>query len=217
MAAIASDIRSWNWLRVGAWSGTFALHVLVLMLVAAPVLVPMPKAAQEPIVARWIAPEKPLALPEPPPPTVPRHVRVPVHVPSPATPPIPDATQAATPIDIVTKSRQSDEISAVQPSSPNEPASGGATQTLAYATPLHPRYPPASAREHEQGTVLLRVLVDASGVPQRIEIARSSGHARLDAAARDSVLQARFRPVLREGAAVSAWGLVPIEFRLDRG
>jgi protein TonB len=93
---------------------------------------------------------------------------------------------------------------------------GGATQTLAYATPLQPRYPPASARAREQGTVMLRVLVDATGIPQRVEIARSSGHARLDAAARESVMRARFRPVMRDGEAASAWGLVPIAFRLDQ-
>jgi protein TonB len=54
-------------------------------------------------------------------------------------------------------------------------------------------------------------------VPQRVEIAKSSGHTRLDMAARESVLRATFRPVMRNGAAVPAWGLVPIAFRLDRG
>ena len=72
-------------------------------------------------------------------------------------------------------------------------------------------------RAREQGTVVLHVLVDENGVPQRIEIARSSGHVRLDAAARESVARARFRPVMRNGVATPAWGLVPIEFRLDRG
>ena len=82
---------------------------------------------------------------------------------------------------------------------------------------MRPSYPADSARAHEEGTVVLRVLVDADGNPQRVEIARSSGHARLDAAARDGVLHARFRPVLRDGAAVEAWGLVPVAFKLQRG
>ena len=38
----------------------------------------------------------------------------------------------------------------------------------------------------------------------------------LDAAARDAVQRARFKPVLRDGVAEPAWGVVPIEFRLDR-
>ena len=65
--------------------------------------------------------------------------------------------------------------------------------------------------------MLLRVLVDVDGKPQRIEIERSSGHSRLDAAARDAVSRARFRPVMRNGEAVSAWGVVPIAFRLSNG
>ena len=75
---------------------------------------------------------------------------------------------------------------------------------------------PASVRSREQGTVVLRVLVDARGSAQRIELVRSSGHVRLDEAARDAVGRARFQPVLRNGEAIPAWGLVPVAFRLDR-
>jgi protein TonB len=123
-------------------------------------------------------------------------------------PPTPLETSATDPVD--------DTSTPTMPQGADTPADG-ATQTLAYATPLAPMYPPSSLRAREEGTVLLRVLVDPSGVPQRVEIARSSGHTRLDTAARDSVLRARFRPVMRDGAAVSAWGIVPIAFRLDRG
>ena len=41
-----------------------------------------------------------------------------------------------------------------------------------------------SQRGRERGTVLLRVLVDALGRPAQIQIERSSGYSRLDAAAR---------------------------------
>jgi protein TonB len=101
--------------------------------------------------------------------------------------------------------------------SPPDIGNGAATQALAYASPMSPRYPPASVHAREEGTVTLRVLVDANGTPQRIEIARSSGHSRLDAAAKESVARARFRPVMQNGVAVSAWGIVPIVFRLERG
>jgi hypothetical protein len=30
-------------------------------------------------------------------------------------------------------------------------------------------------------------------------------------------MHARFRPVLRDGHAISAWGLLPIDFRLANG
>lgn len=103
------------------------------------------------------------------------------------------------------------------PDVPPPDGGGGLTQELAYAEALQPVYPPASARAREQGRVLLRVLVGVDGTPKEVGIERSSGHARLDAAARDAVRRSRFRPVMRDGKAAPAWGLVPIEFRLANG
>ncbi len=104
---------------------------------------------------------------------------------------------------------------ATAPTSPIEDI-GGETRQLAYAEPMRLRYPAPAIRARAEGKVLLKVLVDADGKVERIEIARSSGHAALDAAAREAVQRARFKPVLREGVAVPAWGLVPIAFRLDQ-
>ena len=209
-----------DWLQVGAWSGSLAAHIGILLLIALPMTIPSTRPPVTTVVARWIEAEPPPpALPEPPPPSVPHHVRpTPVRAtPSPVTP-VEAATDTPTqPIPVADTPTTADASTPVPATPGNDIGGGGATQTLAYATPLQPRYPPASARAREQGTVTLRVLVDPSGVPQRVEIARSSGHARLDAAARESVMHARFRPVMRNGEAASAWGLVPIEFRLDLG
>jgi protein TonB len=92
----------------------------------------------------------------------------------------------------------------------------GESRMLAYDGALKLAYPRAAIRRHAQGTVLLHVLVDTDGRAQQIELSRSSGHRELDDAAREAVRRARFRPVLENGVAVPAWGLVPIEFRLDR-
>jgi protein TonB len=209
-----------DWFRVGAWSGSLAAHTGILLLIALPMTLPSTRPPVTTIVARWIEPvPPPPALPEPPPPSVPHHVHpTPVRAtPSPVIP-VEAATDAPSQPIPVADTPMTADASASLPATPSDDiGGGGATQTLAYATPLQPRYPPASARAHEQGTVTLRVLVDPSGIPQRVEIARSSGHARLDAAARDSVMHARFRPVMRNGEAAAAWGLVPIEFHLDRG
>ena len=149
------------------------------------------------------APEAPKPTPVRVPTPVPVTPPTPMSIPAPPSPPV-----EATSIDAVD--------AAPGPTMPDAGAAG-TTQALAYATPVTPAYPPASKRAFEQGTVVLRVLVDVSGMPQRVEVAKSSGHARLDTAARESVLRATFRPVMRDGAAVPAWGLVPIAFRLDRG
>jgi protein TonB len=211
--------RALDWLRVGAMSGSFAAHAVILLIAALPMTVPATRPKVTAIVARWIEPPPPPeTFPEPPPPKPePHHVvhaTPPVHVQTPPTPmsvpdlPAPPEAIPSTPSPLNADSG---------PASPPDLGSGGATQALAYASPMQPRYPPASVRAREEGVVTLRVLVDASGVPQRVEIARSSGHARLDASAKESVEHARFRPVMQNGVAVPAWGIVPIAFRLERG
>jgi protein TonB len=70
-------------------------------------------------------------------------------------------------------------------------------------------------RRHEQGTVMLRVLVDADGKVLSVEIATSSGSPRLDRAARDAVRMWSFNPAKHAGVAHSAWALVPVNFSLS--
>lgn len=60
-----------------------------------------------------------------------------------------------------------------------------------------PRYPPESRRIREQGLVILRVLIDESGHAKTIEVYRSSGHPRLDEAARSAVARAVWHSVKR--------------------
>jgi periplasmic protein TonB len=212
-----TDTRSLDWLRVGAWSGSLAAHISILLLVALPLTVPETRQQATTIVARWIEPEiPPPTFPEPPPPQAPHRVqKTPVHTPPPPT--IVASSDASTPTNPIADPVMPPGPPDIAPPNANDIGSGGASQMLAYASPLQPRYPPASMRDHEQGTVMLHVFVDETGVPRRIEIARSSGHTRLDAAARESVSHARFRPVMRNGQAISAWGIVPIEFRIGQG
>lgn len=80
-----------------------------------------------------------------------------------------------------------------------------------------PRYPPQSRRLREQGLVVLRVVIDEHGTASSIEIETSSGHARLDDAAREAVLRAAFRPYVEDGEPRRALVLIPIEFALNRG
>lgn len=86
-----------------------------------------------------------------------------------------------------------------------------------YVREPSPRYPPQSRRLREQGLVVLRVVIDERGAASSIEIETSSGHARLDDAARDAVLRAAFRPYVEDGEPRRALVLIPIEFALNRG
>jgi protein TonB len=51
-----------------------------------------------------------------------------------------------------------------------------------------------------------------------VAIERSSGSRTLDDAAREHILAAwRFHPAMRDGHAIEAWALVPVQFNLGRG
>jgi periplasmic protein TonB len=77
-----------------------------------------------------------------------------------------------------------------------------------------PRYPPLSRRLREEGVVMLRVYVLPSGLPDAVELKRSSGSARLDESALSAVRQWRFIPARSGDVAVAAWVVVPIAFSL---
>jgi protein TonB len=87
---------------------------------------------------------------------------------------------------------------------------------LAYARPPgSPTYPGPALRARQEGLVLLRIHVDAQGVPTHVEVERSSGHRVLDRAAVDYALKRlRFKPAERDGRPVSAIARVPVDFRL---
>ncbi|HLI18777.1 MAG TPA: energy transducer TonB [Rhodanobacteraceae bacterium] len=89
--------------------------------------------------------------------------------------------------------------------------------TIAYETASPPAYPIQALRAGIQGTVLLKVLVGPTGQPLAIEIEHSSGSRVLDDAARQHVLATwRFHPAIRDGHAIEAWALVPVQFSLNR-
>ncbi len=86
-------------------------------------------------------------------------------------------------------------------------------------TTLHqvaPTYSEASVRAHEQGTVTLRVMVDAQGAPSQIRLSGSSGFPRLDQSATEAVRLYRFSPPAREAQGRQTWKTVKVEFDLLR-
>nr|WP_275588825.1 energy transducer TonB [Croceicoccus hydrothermalis] len=79
-----------------------------------------------------------------------------------------------------------------------------------------PEYPFIARRAREEGTVLLRVLVDPSGRVDTLNVAEGSRSSRLDEAALRAVRKWRFKPAMQAGRAVAAWVMVPITFSLNR-
>jgi len=157
-----------------------------------------------------VAPSRPLPPPAtktlaPPPLTLP--LIAPEPAPSPSTlvaqalpPPPPPA--AAAPVD-----------------APPAPAPSLLPRTIPpsavqYLVPLAPVYPRASIKMRESGKALVRVLIDEAGLPRTVQLAASSGYARLDDSALAAVRNARFKPCLENGVAVQAWAVIPLEFEL---
>jgi len=105
------------------------------------------------------------------------------------------------------------------PAPPSAPSNSGTAvipemSQVAYLVQPAPHYPPESRRVREQGLVMLRVLIDESGHAKSVEIYKSSGHPRLDEAARAAVARAVFKPYVDGGTARAAAAIVPVEFTL---
>ncbi|RTL48508.1 MAG: TonB family protein [Rhodocyclaceae bacterium] len=162
-----------------------------------------------PIMVNFITP--PQAEEPPRPATAPEHRPV-----QKTTPPPVLTTQAPeSPSPIIAppapKAPQLPPMDAQPAPTPVVPPSFGA----AYLHNPTPTYPPLSRRMGEEGKVLLRVFVSAAGGADKVEIERSSGSPRLDAAAQASVRSWRFVPARQGSQAVPAWVIVPIQFSLE--
>lgn len=79
-----------------------------------------------------------------------------------------------------------------------------------------PRYPSEALRRGESGTVLVRVEVDANGAPAGVALVQRSGSRDLDRAAMEAVRKWRFMPAQRDGQAVAASLVIPIDFKADQ-
>jgi protein TonB len=85
---------------------------------------------------------------------------------------------------------------------------------LGYLVAPNPIYPARSRKAGEQGTVLVRVLIDVAGRPSQVSLQSSSGHPALDESAVSAVRAAQFRPYSEGGMPQAVWVHVPINFVL---
>jgi protein TonB len=167
-------------------------------------------------------------VPKPVSPPIPRPVRQPAPTPVADDAPTPEpeapsdtSTDTSTPTDAPTASEPqvvATSGGANVGATPSPGVAAGVSSPVfdaAYLNNPHPPYPPMSTRMREEGKVILRVRVLPNGRAEQVEIKHSSGSARLDESARATVLRHwRFVPARQGDAAVAAWVLVPISFRL---
>jgi protein TonB len=200
--------------RIAGTSLAISLHLAVLALLLVPTRWTPPErpAPMQVVVPDLVRPEPLPPMPPPPDPVPQVSPRQPSPAPTPQNAQTP-VTETAPVVDGGTE--------VALPSDLGEPADSydpgpPALATLAYDVHPAPRYPRPSLRAAHEGKVVLRVLVDAQGLPQDVLIESSSGHRALDKAARDQVLAKwRFHPATApDGRRIAAWALVPIEFNL---
>ena len=85
----------------------------------------------------------------------------------------------------------------------------------AYLNNPLPNYPTLSKRLNEQGKVAVRVHVTPSGLPDQVELQKTSGYPRLDNAAMEAIKRWRFVPARQGNETVAAWVIVPMPFTLE--
>jgi periplasmic protein TonB len=187
----------------------------------APVMRSTPQASEQPPVP---TPPEPTATQrvEPAPPASPPTPAPPEHVPAPSRPAVRPEVRPVTRPPSVPRPRFPGGSSSAPRFAPVSPAREGPLSPVVPPRPVAgmaadrpPVYPELARRRGEQGRVLVRVSVSATGTPLAVGIGQSSGHASLDDAALAAVRQWRFIPATQAGRPVPAAAVVPIQFQLE--
>lgn len=213
--------------RIGPLGTIILLHIAFFYALQSGLIREASQAIPKEIIATFVTPERPQPPQPQPQPKAPEPKSVPVVKKAVTPPPRPVVETPPSPQAITTPPA---------PAAPAEPAAPAAvaapvpTAPAAPPAPAQPRtitsgieylqqpqavYPPISRRMGEEGKAVLRVLVNEKGRPERVELQKSSGSARLDEAARQAVLRALFKPFIEDGRAVPAFAIVPINFQLE--
>jgi protein TonB len=165
------------------------------------VITPLPEAPPPP--PKLVIARKPLPAEVPPP--------VAIHEP----PPVVSESVAVSPITLPPAPPPAPTTVAESTIAPEAPPVIPPHFNADYLQNPAPAYPPLARRMKEQGRVLIRVLVSVDGLPERIELKTSSGFARLDHSALETIRNWKFVPARQGGEKVAAWVVVPIAFTLD--
>jgi periplasmic protein TonB len=169
--------------------------------------VPQPKA-EEPIQQPVVRKSMPVPRPAPQPVAVPDRTPAPsaptaTREPQPPAPPITAPMTSAAP---------------PAPAAPTPPAPRVEVpiSDADYLQNPKPEYPRMSSRLGEEGTTIMRVLIGTDGRALDAQVAKSSGFARLDQAADETVRKWKYVPGKRGGVPEVMWVNVPIKWELKK-
>jgi len=186
------------------------LHVVVIYALANGLARKVVDVIRKPIETKIVEEHKPPPPPEAAPPPPPK-LAVP---PPPFVPPPEIQIAVAPPVE--------NTVSQVTTKAPPSPVPTKPTPRVVTAAALdrsscptpEPDYPMASRRNQEAGTLVLRIEIDLNGSPEKIEVRRSSGYARLDDAAKSWIRSCRFKVATVDGKPVDGWATQAYTFNL---
>lgn len=175
------------------------------------------------LMVQMLAPPEPPRLVPPPPPAPARRAAptpapviaaAPAPVPAPpsfAVPPAPPEPAPPAPVQVAAPPAPP------APAAVAAPAPGPrqiAPSAVRYQKLPELHFPALARRAGEQGTVVLRITVDASGRLKHASVHRSSGFERIDQAALQDIRSARFVPYMEDGKPVEWQTLAPLAYEL---
>lgn len=202
-------------------AGVVLVHAGLLAVLLSPADAIKPVMPPRPLMVSLIEPEvdtpQPELKPQPAQPVIKPLPVLAVHRQAPASnpQPMPDPMPQPAPVQETLPKPAPVAVDTPQPERASPPPTP--PQPADYLNNPKPAYPALSRRLGETGIVKLRVLVNADGSVARVELATSSGFARLDKSAMDTVLASwKFEPARQGGNAIADWVNVPIDFKLNR-
>jgi TonB family protein len=103
------------------------------------------------------------------------------------------------------------------PATPSPPSGVGTfpdVKSITYIRRPQPAYPASAKANQEEGTVVLRALIDELGRVRTVFITKSSGVPALDLAAKKAMENVLYNPYILNGKATPVFVSVPITFKL---
>ncbi|NDK37508.1 TonB family protein [Pseudoxanthomonas gei] len=134
-------------------------------------------------------------------------------------PPAPAATETPVIADDTASAPavRADRPAAVKPQAKPKPTPAVTRDPSPLASNQQPKYPGQALRSGVEGSVSVRIEVDATGTPTDVKVVERSGERSrdLDRAVLDAARKWRFEPAMKNGKAVAGAVILPVEFKSE--
>ena len=176
------------------------------------------EVVRQPLQTKIIEEIKPPPPDKPPPPPPPKLLAPP----PPYIPPPEVQVQVPTTAPTITAVTTTKPLEPIPPPSRPAPPAPPAPRAHVKTAPVvdaraceKPAYPAASLRARETGLVQVSFLIDVDGKVLESKIEQSSGHRRLDEAAREGLSLCKFKPGTLDGKPERSWARIEYDWKIE--